>query len=97
MDHPNRIYHFRDAKGFYTRWGFCVFKGSIARAMTAKGFPRYQAGYNKLRELLISHGVLARESPLDDFKFTEDYTFSSPSEAACVVAGQSRSGPLCWE
>ena len=29
-------------------------------------------------------------------EFTEDYTFNSISQAACVVLGGSRSGPREW-
>ena len=47
------------------------------------------------RQELIDLGLLAQHSR--DLAFTQDYTFSSPSTAACVVLGRSSNGRLDWK
>ena len=47
------------------------------------------------RQELIDLGVLAQQG--SDQAFTQDYTFSSPSTAACVVLGRSANGRLEWK
>ena len=47
------------------------------------------------RQELIDLGLLAQQS--SDHAFTQDYTFSSPSTAACVVLGRSVNGRLDWK
>jgi hypothetical protein len=47
------------------------------------------------RQELIDLGVLAPQGT--DLAFTQDYTFSSPSTAACVVLGRSSNGRLDWK
>ena len=47
------------------------------------------------RQELIDLGVLAQQG--SDHAFTQDYTFSSPSTAACVVLGCSANGRLEWK
>jgi hypothetical protein len=47
------------------------------------------------RQELIDLGVLAQQG--SDHAFTQDYTFSSPSTAACVVLGRSTNGRLEWK
>jgi hypothetical protein len=44
---------------------------------------------------LIDLGVLAQQGT--DHALTQDYTFSSPSTAACVVLGRSANGRLEWK
>jgi len=47
------------------------------------------------RQELIDLGVLAPQGT--DHAFTQDYTFSSPSTAACVVLGRSANGRVEWK
>ena len=47
------------------------------------------------RQELIDLGLMAQQS--SDHAFTQDYTFSSPSTAACVVLGRSANGRLDWK
>jgi len=50
--------------------------------------------YKKLRQRLIDSGIIARRG--SELTFTCDYTFSSASEATCVVEGGSRDGYRSW-
>jgi hypothetical protein len=48
-----------------------------------------------IREKLISTGVL---SPTENYyRFTQDYSFSSPSTAAAIVMGRSANGRVEWK
>jgi uncharacterized protein DUF4357 len=53
---------------------------------------------------LVYHNDEDEFSPFDDrenensnYVFTKDYEFNSKSAAACIVSGQSRSGPDVWK
>jgi hypothetical protein len=48
-----------------------------------------------LREDLIKNGVLVSSG--DQFVFSQDYAFSSPSTAAAVVLGRSANGRIEWK
>ncbi len=48
-----------------------------------------------LRKSLVERGVLVVEG--DYFKFSQDYTFNSPSQAASVVVGHGVAGPDYWK
>ena len=93
------ILRFQGARGYYTGPGrqFCVMKGSRASGFVSNAFISNSNGtYNGIRDSLIKWGVLARSQHGDDFVFTQDYTFNASSPAACIVDGQSRSGPRSW-
>ncbi len=93
LEQPRDVRHYKNATGYYTGNGkeFCVIKGSKARS---RAIPSFR--YKSLREMLIRTRVLSREYDSEDFTFTSDYCFSSPSAAACIVSGQSRPGPSDW-
>jgi len=78
------------AKGRVTDDGFLVMKGSRATAEEATMF----AGYRQLRARLLENGTL--QGADGQLVFTRDYLFNSPSAAASVVAGGSRSGLKNW-
>lgn len=40
--------------------------------------------------------MLFDEKIIKDFKFTKDYIFNSPSEAATILNGNSTNGNLVW-
>jgi hypothetical protein len=75
--------------------GFRVLKGSKASGYPSDTFRRLEAAV-RLRNRLIEQGILARDGDWGDYTFTQDYLFNSPSAAACIVDGNSRSGPEAW-
>ncbi len=86
----------RYAKGYYKGYNlFCVLKGSKASGSTTSSFDRSFNSVN-LRETLIKDGVLARKTVLEDYEFTTDYVFKSPSAAANIIDGNPRSGTSTW-
>jgi Domain of unknown function (DUF4357) len=48
-----------------------------------------------LRKSLVERGVLVAEG--DDLKFTQDYTFNSPTQAASILLGSWVAGPDYWK
>ncbi len=56
------------------------------------GQPRYW----KKRNDLIGDGTLTKDAE-GRWSFTKDYSFDSPSEAACVIEGGSRDGLEVWQ
>lgn len=71
---------------------FIVLKGSKSR-LSWEGVP---GGYQALFENLVELGVLV-VSPCGKLReFARDYSFSSPSAAAAVVAGRSANGRTHW-
>lgn len=92
------IRKYKEAMGYYTGAGnaFCVLKGSTASGETSPSFEQSQGGYAKERIRLIEQGILKRERTWDNYLFTKDHVFKSPSAAACIVSGYSRNGRDCW-
>ncbi len=82
------------ASGRRTAEGFLVFRGSGASNEPAPALP---VRYANLRQTFIDQGKIAPD-PTDRSRltFTDDVLFSSPSAAACVVAGSSRNGFDIW-
>ena len=70
---------------------FVVYDGSRADPFPSTSFPEQHL---VLRRQLMASGVLVQEGW--DVVFTRDYQFYSPSEAACIVSGNSRNGLLAW-
>lgn len=66
--------------------------GSKSRRAEAQSL---QPTYKNLRRQLLESGVL---SPLDDvsYKFSQDYSFNSPTAAAQVVSGITVNGRIAW-
>ena len=81
-----------DAQGEPTSEGFVVFKGSKASATTVNSI---SPSFLKLRQSLIDKGILKLIG--DNYEFSEDYIFSSPSTAAVMVMGRNANGPLEWK
>jgi hypothetical protein len=52
-------------------------------------------GMFDLRQELIDNGVLQADN--GNYKFAQDYAFSSPSTAAAVVLGRSANGRIEWK
>lgn len=70
---------------------FVVGKGSTANIAVAKSL---RPAIRELRKKLLDEGVLVEDGEV--YSFTCEYTFKSPSLAACVIAGNPRSGMDAW-
>lgn len=81
------------AHGRLVNNGFEVFKGSTATKNTVASFSE---GSRKLREFLISEGVLSSNND-ELYVFESDYTFNSPSAASDLITGNSTSGWKKWK
>jgi hypothetical protein len=80
------------AKGALLVDGFVVFKGSAARLdETREG----DSWVSNTRKALVSEGILA--SSKDQFLFTKDHLFGSPSTAAMAVLGRRANGWTAWK
>jgi hypothetical protein len=71
---------------------FLVKKGSTANMALAKSL---RPAIRELRQQLLDDDILVKEG--DVYAFTHEYVFKSPSAAACVVAGNPRSGMDAWK
>jgi hypothetical protein len=81
-----------DAQGEPTSDGFVVFKGSKAAGSTVASIT---PSFLTLRNRLIKEAVLVDKG--DYFEFPDDYIFSSPSTAACMVLGRNANGLTEWK
>lgn len=80
------------ADALLTDEGIVVLAGSLATNNPADSLG---GTYRKLREQLIADAVLVVENGV--LRFSEDYLFTSPSAAACVVLGYSVNGRTAWK
>lgn len=83
------------ATGRDTPQGFVVESGSYAVGDEAPSLHEHFPSVSELRADLLQSGVLIPEG--DKRRFTQDYTFTSPSLAAAVVLGRSANGRLDWK
>lgn len=72
---------------------FVVMKGALARLAEA---PALQKTYRRIREQLQKSEVIVPHGA-NSLEFTQDYSFSSPSAAAQVVAGFPVNGRTAWK
>lgn len=79
------------AEGVESADGFVVYAGSLARQTSV---PSIHAYGEQLRQTLLAQGVLVPDG--DYLRFTSDYSFSSPSQAAMVVLGRTANGRVEW-
>ena len=70
---------------------FLVKKGSTANIALAKSL---RPAIRELRQKLLDDGVLVEQGNV--YSFAHEYQFKSPSTAACVIAGNPRSGMDAW-
>jgi hypothetical protein len=82
------------ATGHDTPQGFVVQLGSFAASEEAPSLPEHRSTVSELRSDLRNSGVLAVEG--NKLRFTQDYTFNSPSLASSVVLGRSSNGRVEW-
>nr|WP_298724572.1 GIY-YIG nuclease family protein [uncultured Steroidobacter sp.] len=80
------------ASAVRTTDAFVVLKGSRATKDEAFSLSR---GNSTVRAKLISAGVLLDVG--EQFEFSENYAFPSPSQAASVIVGYSANGRLLWK
>jgi hypothetical protein len=52
-------------------------------------------GYKAVREKLVNTGILVVEG--DHYRFSKDYPFPSPSQAAAVIVGYPINGRASWK
>lgn len=81
-----------EARGVDSPEGFVVRAGSTA---VKTEVPSIHAYMTDVRRTLVKTGVLADAG--DVFKFTQDYTFNSPSTAAGVLLGRTANGRFEWK
>ena len=77
------------ATGATTSDGFVVFQNSIISKKANSSLR--QSIINKRNELITQK---IRD---DNYTFTQDYTFSSPSTAASIISGSSTNGQISWK
>jgi hypothetical protein len=80
------------AIGFESADGFVVRAGSLASKEASKTL---KPTILRLREQLLELGVL--EDAGEQFRFTQDYAFNSPSTAAKVIRGYEINGRTEWK
>jgi hypothetical protein len=83
------------ATGYDTPQGFVVKAGSFAASQEARSLKDYFPNLTRIRSDLVTRGVLVSEG--DKFRFTQDYTFNSPSQASSVVFANSSNGRVDWK
>ena len=71
---------------------FLVKKGSTANIATAKSL---RPAIRDLRQQMLEQRILVHQGEV--YSFSQDYLFKSPSAAACVIAGNPRSGMDAWK
>lgn len=78
-----------NARGALSSDGFIVFKGSNIAIDTTQSM---SSSLVNLRQKLIDKGIVN-----ENFAFTTDYLFTSPSLAAAVVMGRNANGRVEWK
>jgi len=95
-DHENTELYLRnkgvEAKGILTPEGLMVLKDSKA---TKDEVPSIKPHTLRKRRILIEKGILRDEGKF--FRFTQNYTFKSPSAAASVILGRETNGREAWK
>jgi hypothetical protein len=84
-----------DTTGEETTEGFVVKKGGRIVAQPGAKFAEYCPGPKRLRDELIARGVIRKIAT--GFVFAQDYTFTAPSFAACIVVGRNINGRTAWK
>ncbi len=83
------------ARGRDTTQGFVVMAGSQIAVDEVPSLQKYFPNISQLRTELRESGVIGQDGAV--FKFTEDYTFNSPSMASSFVLGSSSNGRTDWK
>ena len=80
-----------EAQAILSDEGIVVTKGSFANKFVKNSLSN---GYKKLRTKLIDSGVVIDNG--DNLVFTQNYLFTSPSQAAAVLVGYAINGRNSW-
>ena len=85
------------ATGYESTQGFVVKAGSdaVGAGEEAPSMAVHLRGAHNLRHELRQNGVLKAEGK--HFRFSQDYTFSSPSLASDIILGRSSNGRIEWK
>ena len=83
------------ATGHDTPQGFVVQAGSFSAIDEVPSLKEHFPNITELRADLLKRGVVGYEG--DKQRFTQDYTFNSPSQASAVVLGRSSNGRTDWK
>ena len=87
------IFYFKskafNATGYEAENGFIVEKGSTINTIEAQSL---HDSHRAIRKRLIEQGIID-----NNYTFTENYLFSSSSNAGCIVSGYRVSGPQSWK
>ncbi|MFD7487907.1 GIY-YIG nuclease family protein [Streptomyces mirabilis] len=81
-----------EAEGYSDSRGFAVLAGALARKETKV----MVAGYERIRDELITEGILASVNE-QQYQLSRTFIFDSPSSAASVLAGGSKNGRTEWK
>lgn len=84
-----------NANGHDSPQGFVVHRGSTTSADVTPSLRDHFPHVARLRDDLQKSGVLEKEG--STLRFTQDYTFSSPSLASALVIGRSSNGRIDWK
>lgn len=80
------------AAGYEVADGFVVCRGSVARVSTTPSMHPY---VNEIRQSLVERNLFLAEGA--QYTLDQDYTFSSPSQAAAVMMGRNANGRVEWK
>ncbi len=83
------------ATGYDAPQGFIVREGSFASQVFVPSVARHFPRDIQRRDDMVKSGVLVPDGAF--FRFTQDYTFSSPSMASCIVLGRPSNGRTDWK
>lgn len=83
------------AEGQDTPQGFVVKQNSRAAKEYTPSLKEHFPGYIERREEIIRSGVLVLDG--DSYRFTQDFTFNSPSLASSLVLGRASNGRTDWK
>jgi hypothetical protein len=96
-DSANLICQGRGVKaiGDDTPQGFVIRAGSHAAGDEAPSLNKHFPNVTELRSKLVALGVLVADGK--QLKFSQDYTFTSPSLASSIVLARSSNGRVDWK
>ena len=83
------------ATGHDSPQGFVVESGSFAATDEVQSLKNHFPNVCELRADLVQSGVLILDG--EKYRFTQNYTFNSPSLASSVVLGRSSNGRTDWK
>ncbi len=81
-----------EGKGLEIAEGFVVLEGAKARVEEVPSIHKY---ISDIRESLLDRGIFVVEG--NQYRLTQDYTFTSPSQAAAVLMGRNVNGRVQWK